>query len=306
MKLVRYFSYFRWFLRLKGDTIIVLVTHSDDGRWKAEALTSVHNGGNESEVERVQREHPGEPEAVVNERVLGAIAPFRSMLPCLNSTCLFQFLTHFVGIGDAPFKQPALFTRRVLYNLYPGIPDSSPWDTFLDRNKSPPYISSQPDILHRQLRPRNSIGSSASSSVPSTKYHLILATDGLTDLYDESDRAAMIDDWAYCICSILHPPSSPSSSILALPSSLPALLSSLPALAANVFTTSSTPKSSQNGLVPHNGQRDTGKAENNLALMLLRRALGGEPMDVTKLSQMLTLDMDQPWMDDTTIIVQAL
>ena len=42
----------------------------------------------------------------------------------------------------------------------------------------------------------------------------------------------------------------------------------------------------------------------NLALRLLRRALGGE--DLMSISQMITLDMDTPWMDDTTIIVQVL
>jgi pyruvate dehydrogenase phosphatase len=42
----------------------------------------------------------------------------------------------------------------------------------------------------------------------------------------------------------------------------------------------------------------------NLALRLLRHALGGE--DLMSISQMVTLDMDTPWMDDTTIIVQAL
>lgn len=285
----------------------VLVTHSDDGQRKAEALTSVHNGGNESEVQRVQREHPGESEAVVNERVLGAIAPFRSTFILYFLSPSFRHLRQFAGIGDAPFKQPALFTRRVLYNLYPGIPDSSPWDTFLDRNKSPPYISSQPDILHRQLRPQDSAGSSVSSSAPPTRHHLILATDGLTELYDGFDRETMINDWAACISSVLHPPASPTSSILGLPSSLPALICSLPAL-ANVFTSSSSTKGAHKRSAGHNGHNSPERVDSdgNLALVLLRRALGGEPMDVTKASQMLTLDMERPWMDDTTIIVQAL
>ena len=44
--------------------------------------------------------------------------------------------------------------------------------------------------------------------------------------------------------------------------------------------------------------------EEHLALRLSRRALGGE--DLMSISQMITLDMESPWMDDTTIIVQAL
>ena len=40
----------------------------------------------------------------------------------------------------------------------------------------------------------------------------------------------------------------------------------------------------------------------NLALCLLRHALGGE--DTVKVSRMLTVELQERWMDDTTIIVQ--
>ena len=144
------------------------------------------------------------------------------------------------GIGDAPFKQPALFTRRVLYNLYPGVADPTPWETFLSRNRTPPYISSEPDIVHRRLGPHTSF--------------LILATDGLSELYDGAGRADMVADWARCVAD-----------------------------AADAAA---------------------GAGKENLALRLLRHALGGE--DLMSISQMITLDMETPWMDDTTIIVQAL
>jgi pyruvate dehydrogenase phosphatase len=141
------------------------------------------------------------------------------------------------GIGDAPFKQPAILTRRVLYNLYPGVPDPTPWETFLARNRTPPYISSEPDIVHRRLVPRS---------------FLVLATDGLSELYDgAAGRADMAAGWAHCIAEAGRAP-----------------------------------------------------GKENLALRLLRHALGGE--DLMSISQMITLDMDTPWMDDTTIIVQAL
>lgn len=51
------------------------------------------------------------------------------------------------------------------------------------------------------------------------------------------------------------------------------------------------------------GKKEEGE-DDNLALRLLRRALGGE--DLMSISQMITLEMESPWMDDTTIIVQAL
>ncbi|TFY81596.1 hypothetical protein EWM64_g2413 [Hericium alpestre] len=221
-----------------GDCEAVLVSPNPNARFKCEILTNIHNGDNQLEVERVRREHPGEPECVLNGRVLGAIAPFRY-------------------IGDAPFKQPAEFTRRILYNLYPGIPDSSPWDDFLSRNRTPPYISSQPEVLHRQLT-----GPSSHAQLRTIPSFLILATDGLTELYDGWDRDEMAEDWARCIGSAHYPQTKASGPTTSAPGS------------------------------------------DNLALHLLRHALGGE--DVVQVSQMLTLDMTTPWMDDTTIVVQAL
>ncbi|KAI9462526.1 protein serine/threonine phosphatase 2C [Russula earlei] len=201
-----------------GDCEAVLVTPDADGRLpRHEVLNVLHNGSNAAEIARVRRDHPGEPESVLNGRVLGTIAPFRC-------------------IGDAPFKQPAVFTRRVLYNLYPGVPDPTPWETFLSRNRTPPYISSEPDVVHRRLGPRSL---------------LILATDGLSELCDGAGRTDMVADWARCV--------------------------------------------TEAGQVP---------GKENLALRLLRHALGGE--DLMYISQMITLGMDSPWMDDTTIIVQAL
>ena len=44
--------------------------------------------------------------------------------------------------------------------------------------------------------------------------------------------------------------------------------------------------------------------ETNLALELLRHSIGGE--DAKSVSRVLTLDMNTPWIDDTTILVQTL
>jgi pyruvate dehydrogenase phosphatase len=140
----------------------------------------------------------------------------------------------------------------VLYNLYPGVADPTPWETFLSRNRTPPYISSEPDVVHRRLGPRS---------------FLILATDGLSELYDGAGRSDMVADWARCVAEA---------------------------------GTGAKAKAK----VGTKGEREEGEGEENLALRLLRRALGGE--DLMSISQMITLDMETPWMDDTTIIVQAL
>lgn len=44
--------------------------------------------------------------------------------------------------------------------------------------------------------------------------------------------------------------------------------------------------------------------KSNLALKLLRHSIGGE--DTKSVSKVLTLDMDTPWIDDTTIVIQTL
>lgn len=59
-----------------------------DGTLAAEILTSLLNGSNSSEVERLKSEHPGEEEVALNGRVLGLIAVFRGMFPFIKIMCL--------------------------------------------------------------------------------------------------------------------------------------------------------------------------------------------------------------------------
>lgn len=61
-----------------NSTTVLASRVSATNGWSAERLTKVLNGSNRDEVERVRREHPGERTCVRNQRVLGAIAPFRS------------------------------------------------------------------------------------------------------------------------------------------------------------------------------------------------------------------------------------
>ncbi|KAK0197679.1 phosphatase 2C-like domain-containing protein [Armillaria mellea] len=153
-----------------GDCQATLVTASptDPGAWDIKVLTTEHNGYNDAEIERVRQQHPNEPECVIDGRVLGALAPFH---------CL----------GDTAFKQPPEFTRRILYNLSPGFPDTSPWEEFLVRNRTPPYISTEPEIVHMQLGVR---------SLPECSRFLILASDGFVDLCSNGGQEKIVRDWA--------------------------------------------------------------------------------------------------------------
>ena len=57
---------------------LVLVSPGQDAKdWNIEVLTVIHNGDNDAELARVHKNHPGEPECIVDRRVLGALAPTR-------------------------------------------------------------------------------------------------------------------------------------------------------------------------------------------------------------------------------------
>ncbi|KAF4578384.1 hypothetical protein EYR36_000191 [Pleurotus pulmonarius] len=231
-----------WVAQL-GDCQATLVTYDEKrSTWAVERLTREQNGGNDEEIARVRAEHPGEPECVVDRRVLGALAPFR---------CL----------GDIPFKQHPDFSRRILYNLLPGFHDTAPWEEFLVRNLTPPYISSTPEIAYRRLD-----SSRHSLSATPTRF-LILASDGFADLCgDEAGQEAIVKRWVEGLTVLTG------------------------AGAADDSWTS--------------GKHVSVRGSNNMALRLLREALGGD--DHFSVSKVLTLDMETAWIDDTAIIVQTL
>jgi pyruvate dehydrogenase phosphatase len=199
------------------------------------------------------------------------------------------------GFGDIPFKQPPAFTRRILYNLFPGFHNTSPWEEFLVRNRTPPYITVEPQIIHRWLdgsdvstsvpparattptpvsssrsmfwtskfsvksQQRAEAAAAAASSRPSPRF-LILASDGFADLCEGEGQQRIVESWARGMVA-RNPPESVTDS-------------------------------------------EPGSRQDNMALRLLRRAVGGE--DRFGVSRVLTLDMDVAWIDDTSLVVQTL
>jgi len=220
---------------------LVFVSPNGPLGWKSELLTDNHNCDNDAEISRVISEHPGEPECILDRRVLGALAPTRCKFAPSSPAYTLIFC---LGIGDIPFKQPSEFTRKILYNIFPGYRDTSAWDEFLDRNISPPYITAEPEVTHRKLRPNADNG------------FLILCSDGLADLWSTtfSDEQRMANEWGRVVAEVVN--------------------------------------------------REGISGKTNLALKLLRHSIGGE--DVKSVSKVLTLDMNTPWIDDTTIVIQTL
>ncbi|KAF8622365.1 hypothetical protein AX15_007095 [Amanita polypyramis BW_CC] len=156
-----------------GDSQAALGYKAADGSWHARLLSSFHNGGEPSEVKRVREEHPGEPECVLNGRVLGAIAVTRA-------------------VGDFIFKLPRTYADRVFKNVEPGFNLSARPEEFLRRNLTPPYVSNDAHIVHVDL-----------ASLRATEAHVIMCSDGLLDLYEDNgfDLDKMAPKWSDIIVS---------------------------------------------------------------------------------------------------------
>ncbi|XP_006458642.1 hypothetical protein AGABI2DRAFT_200439 [Agaricus bisporus var. bisporus H97] len=221
-----------------GDCQPVLITPDDEGikDWQIEVLTTTHNGDNDDELDRIRAEHPGEDECILNRRVLGALAPTR---------CL----------GDIPFKQPPAFTRRVLYNLFPGFHNTSPWEEFLNRNRTPPYITAKPDVVHRKLR---------RAHIVHRPTFLVLTSDGFSDLCSGEGQTRVLESWARGMMEL--------------------------------WSLGEVGEGGKGG----SGRKEDVRGSGNMALRLLRRTIGDDRFAVSKV---LTLDMDEAWIDDTAVVV---
>ncbi|KAK3072825.1 hypothetical protein LTS18_014559, partial [Coniosporium uncinatum] len=83
-----------------GDSRAVLGRRGESGKWVATPLSVDQTGGTAEEMERMRREHPGEPNVVMNGRVLGGLEPSRAF-------------------GDAVYKW-SLETQEKIKKLYFG------------------------------------------------------------------------------------------------------------------------------------------------------------------------------------------
>ena len=144
------------------------------------------------------------------------------------------------ALGDAWLKLPAAHAALVFKHLEADwLAAQEGLDAHAARIRTPPYLSAQPDVYHRAL--------------PPSPAALVLASDGLTDLYDGYAHARMAAEWAHAVGHAL----------------------------------------------------DAGGGRGrNAALALLREAIGGA--DTQLVSRNLTVEMEERWMDDTTVLVLRL
>ena len=115
-----------WKTACTGDSRAVLGRFSEEtGKWEAIALSQDQTGHNESEVSRLQREHPNEPEMVEDGRVLG-----------LAVTRAF---------GDCRWKWPRQL-QEVARDRFCG-------PQLRDGLLTPPYLTAEPEITTTEIQP---------------------------------------------------------------------------------------------------------------------------------------------------------
>ncbi|KAJ6461079.1 phosphatase 2C-like domain-containing protein [Mycena sanguinolenta] len=133
-----------------GDCDTVLCVKTENG-WDCLDMGFHHQSSNPVEMARIEAEHPGETDCITNKqyvaRLLGGMPLSR-------------------GIGDMHFKLPADLVRILEAGCGRTI-----WKSFIDNNKTPPYMSNIPEIAHTHM--------------PGQKF-LIIASDGLDDLMERS------------------------------------------------------------------------------------------------------------------------
>ena len=123
----------------------------------------------------MRNEHPGEPESILYNRVLGSIAVTRGGY---FASLHVAFTNYHSALGDFSFKLPAPYLERVFIN-HATSEFTMPQKTraFIPRILTPPYLTGVPEVTHVNL-----------ASLESTSSFLVMNSDGLTDLSDEDDR----------------------------------------------------------------------------------------------------------------------
>lgn len=127
-----------------GDCNAVLGVLTETNSWTAKKLTTEHNSYNQSEVERIIKEHPyNECNTVIKmERLLGQLAPLRSL-------------------GDFRYK----WSKDIMHNI---VIKHFGEHMIPPNYYTPPYLTAKPEVFYHRLTPRDKF--------------LVLATDGLWDI----------------------------------------------------------------------------------------------------------------------------
>jgi pyruvate dehydrogenase phosphatase len=138
-----------------GDSRAVLGRKGPNGKWTAIPLSVDQTGANEEEAKRMRKEHPGEPNVVMNGRVLGGLEPTRAF-------------------GDAVYKW-TLETQEKLKKSYFGRTPSK-------LLRTPPYVTAEPVVTTTKVQPENGD-------------FVVMATDGLWEMLTNEEVIGLVGRW---------------------------------------------------------------------------------------------------------------
>ncbi|KAL2359277.1 hypothetical protein RJZ56_007881 [Blastomyces dermatitidis] len=138
-----------------GDSRAVLGRRAASGKWVATPLSEDQTGSTPSEVDRLRREHPGEPNVVRNGRILGNLEPSRAF-------------------GDAFYK----WTRETQDKIKRHFFGRTPHQLL----KTPPYVTAEPIITTTPVEPLNGD-------------FVVLATDGLWEMLTNEEVVGLVGQW---------------------------------------------------------------------------------------------------------------
>ncbi|SCU86599.1 LAME_0D06876g1_1 [Lachancea meyersii CBS 8951] len=142
-----------------GDSRALVGFQDSESKWSIKAVSVDQTGDNPEEVARIRQEHPGEPGAVRNGRVLGSLQPSRAF-------------------GDYRYKVKELGGKTVR-----DLPDHL--KVYFRREprdfKTPPYVTAEPVITTTQ--------------VSDNAKFMVLASDGLFELLENEEIKDLVVDW---------------------------------------------------------------------------------------------------------------
>ncbi|GCE99114.1 hypothetical protein ZYGM_001770 [Zygosaccharomyces mellis] len=144
---------------LTGDSRALLCELDNQSNWFVKSLSTDQTGDNPSEVQRVRSEHPGEPNAVRNGRILGSLQPSRA------------FGDYRYKIKDIDGKALSELPEHLRIYFR-----SKPRD-FL----TPPYVTAKPEITTTKVGPNSKF--------------MVIGSDGLFELLSNEEVAGLVVRW---------------------------------------------------------------------------------------------------------------
>ena len=142
-----------------GDSRALVGGIDENNQWFVQALSIDQTGDNMDEVTRIQKEHPGEPNAVRRGRVLGCLQPSRAF-------------------GDYRYKLKDVDGQKLS-----DLPDyvkvyfrSEPRDLL-----TPPYVTAKPEITTTEIK--------------SNIKFMVMGSDGLFELLTNEEIVGLVAKW---------------------------------------------------------------------------------------------------------------